>query len=519
MGTPGRIQIKDTNSRFRNLPIIRDRLVPRALEHWDRTIGLNRVEIAGLATGSRVLEAASKLSGTGLFHKTIGKIDSRINALQLEPINNALSSVRAENAVLRLELADERVKGFNLGSSVRESLNAYEEIRRQYEEYKIASDAVIGHLQKELQDASVSLGSLESDLNIVKDIADLIPDKIYLKDGKGRFVMANRALRQSLGVGHEKDIVGRTDFDYYDNEAASAFKKVEDRVIQYRSPIINIEQEGRDANGDPKWSLVTKVPYFNEVGDLKGVVGINRDITALKIKENELKERNKELLGFFTVISHDLRGPLGVMMGWIDLIIERWSVSNKPEMEHMLGTLRTSIYSAYALHEGLLDWAKMQLNGVTVNPVETSVTGLVGLEVDRQYSSAKNKEVSIFNMTQDGHKVFADADILSFVIRNLLSNALKFTPKGGKVFIYSMMNAGKVEIIVKDTGVGMSPEVLSGLFKDTGVTSNPGTDGEKGSGLALSQCGLLIEKNNGKITAESVPGKGSTFKIVLPSSK
>ena len=172
------------------------------------------------------------------------------------------------------------------------------------------------------------------------------------------------------------------------------------------------------------------------------------------------------------------------------------------------------------LLEDLLSWSRSQLDQIEFTPVDCNLRALIEENIALLQSRAKEKGVALSHETPPSLSATLDRSMMGTVLRNLLNNALKFTAPGGRVLVSASQKGESVEIIVRDTGTGMSQEQLENLFRiDAKPVSTQGTSGEKGSGLGLILCKEFVEKNGGMIRAESVAGEGSSFFISLPSAR
>jgi len=180
------------------------------------------------------------------------------------------------------------------------------------------------------------------------------------------------------------------------------------------------------------------------------------------------------------------------------------------------GQLRESAEKLYALLENLLTWSRVQRNVIEYTPYELDIYDLVTETFELFLTTAKHKQITLRNTIAHGTFVYADYAMIYTVLRNLLSNALKFTMTGGEIELSAQLKDTEVEMAISDTGVGIPEEDLTKLFRIDIRYSQAGTDGEEGTGLGLILCKELIEKNNGTIWAESVIGKGTTFRFQLP---
>ena len=234
--------------------------------------------------------------------------------------------------------------------------------------------------------------------------------------------------------------------------------------------------------------------------------------------EQRLKELNATKDRLFSIIGHDLRGPIGGFKSLIQLLISGYDLSNSKQLLEILKVIHKTAYSTYDLLENLLEWAKSQQNEIVFNPEKINLKDLVFNIMNLFSEVILNKEINIVNEIPDDQFLVADKNMLSTVLRNLISNAIKFTPNGKSIKI-SVANIGdNIKISVQDEGTGIQEEDLPKLFNSLSPLSTYGTQGEKGSGLGLLLCKDFIDRHNGIIEVNSIWGKGSTFSFTLPQA-
>ena len=237
------------------------------------------------------------------------------------------------------------------------------------------------------------------------------------------------------------------------------------------------------------------------------------------VKNEELQAINSEKDKFFSIISHDVRGPLSSFLGLTELMAEGLQSFTLNEIQQMAGAMKDSAANLFELLGNLLEWAQMQRGMVAFNPEKLVLNDILNETSEIFHQLARNKSIFIKVDIPDNLEVIADKNMLASIIRNLASNAIKFTQKGGKVSINAKTTENnEVEISVSDTGIGMKKSLLSNIFKIDTNTSRPGTEGEPSTGLGLLLCRDFVEKQGGQIWAESEVGKGSTFYFTLKSS-
>ncbi len=243
---------------------------------------------------------------------------------------------------------------------------------------------------------------------------------------------------------------------------------------------------------------------------------LNRKISSENVNLIEIdKERNK----FFSIIAHDLKGPLGTISNISELLISKKEQLLRSDYEMWIGHINQSLSRVLTLLNNLLYWARSQSGNLIANPEVINLKKLCNDVLELLGDKAKSKQISIINSCSDELTVYADVDMMNTTIRNIVSNAIKFTKINGEIVVGAKeIKKGYVEINIKDNGVGMSQKTLKSLFKLDVNLSTPGTEEEEGSGLGLKLVHEFVIKNNGEIHVESKEGVGSIFYITLPES-
>jgi len=278
-------------------------------------------------------------------------------------------------------------------------------------------------------------------------------------------------------------------------------------------------------DGTIRYIRALAVVQRDDSGKALRMIGTNWDITVQKLadeklraSEDNLQKINAEKDKFFSIISHDLRGPFNGFLGLTRLMAEELPGLTQEEIQKMAGSMRDSATNLFNLLENLLEWSRMQQGGLIFNPESILLMSIMNERMRPAIDLADKKGVEIRYEIQADLKVFADEYMLSSTIRNLVSNAVKFTVKGGKVTIAAKSVPGhSVEISVSDTGMGMSPEMVHDLFRLDVQTNRRGTENEPSSGLGLLLCKEFVEKHGGKLWVESEEGKGSAFYFTIPN--
>jgi signal transduction histidine kinase len=241
----------------------------------------------------------------------------------------------------------------------------------------------------------------------------------------------------------------------------------------------------------------------------------------LIITNNELKQLiqlNTDKNLFISILAHDLRSPFNALLGLSELLKENIQRYDIAEIENLVNLINKSAQNTYNLLEDLLKWTRAQSGNIPFKPQNQSFTDICKNILEILNPILESKNITVNYNPSDAINVFADVDMLKTVLRNLVSNAVKFTNKNGKIDITAVENSGYVTVTIADNGIGIMPDDLTKLFDITQIHTTKGTEEETGTGLGLLLCKEFIEKHGGKIWVESEAGKGSKFKFTLPIS-
>lgn len=236
----------------------------------------------------------------------------------------------------------------------------------------------------------------------------------------------------------------------------------------------------------------------------------------VQLQNIELQNLNATKDKFFSIISHDLKGPLNSLTSFSGLLINHTESLSKEEIQMLAKDLDKSIKNLFALLENLLEWSRSQTGNIEFKPEGFDMVSLLEENQELLNAQAGHKKIKIVSETADPVFVVAHRNSVNTVVRNLISNAIKFTPEGGTVTLRSHKSKKDLIVSIADTGVGMTKEIISKLFRIETKHSTKGTANEKGTGLGLILCKDFIEKNGGQILVESEAGKGSVFSFSLP---
>jgi len=326
-----------------------------------------------------------------------------------------------------------------------------------------------------------------------------------------------RSLEMELGNGWTAG-VHPNDIDRCIETYNTAFDKREHFEMEYRL---------RNAIGEYVWIMDKGTPNYNFKGEFIGYLGHCFDISEIKEAEERIHVKNQELINinaekdkFFSIIAHDLRSPFNSFLGLTQIMAEDLNSLEMTEIQSFAISLSKSATNLYGLLENLLEWSGLQRGITGFAPESFSLNPKVVEIMSSVLESANNKGIQVKIIVASDLKIFADEKMLGSIIRNLASNAIKFTHKGGEIILQAKsVSNDTVEISISDSGIGMKKDLLDKLFKLNPNSSRIGTDGEPSTGLGLIICKDFIEKHGGRIWAESEEGKGSTFFFTFPSNE
>jgi len=400
----------------------------------------------------------------------------------------------------------------------------YKELQVKVEKLKKEKD-VLFQKNKKLEEEQLS------EIHFLNILMDTIPYRIYFKDKKGKFIKINNRLAQKHNIKNTTDAIGKTDFNFFKKEHAQKAYNDEQNIIKTGKQIENLIEKETWNDGSITWASTTKMPLISIKNEIIGTFGITKDITdrikaekKIQKQYEQLKELNATKDKFFSIIAHDLIGPFNTMLGFSDLLVNKFEKFDVQKQKKFISFISENIQNTFKLLENLLLWSRSQRDIIKFNPKEINFYLLSNEVVDLLNQTAKNKSITIKNEIPKNIIVKADKNMLATIIRNLISNAIKFTPKGGIIEIgvetrrgVSLQHGVSLhEIYVKDTGIGINKENQAKLFKIEDNISTKGTNNEAGTGLGLILCKEFVGKHGGKIWVESKEGKGSKFIFTLP---
>ena len=395
--------------------------------------------------------------------------------------------------------------------------------------FRLPSGLVIsvGHDMTERKQAENAL--LESQ-QYTRNIINSSLDMIITVDRERRIVEFNQAAQRVFGYQPEEVVGQSVDLLY----AAPAESTTVHQLMVEQGQIVR-EVLNRRKNGAEFPCILSASTLRDVSGEPVGYMGISRDITATKQAQADLVAAHHELQQknlllhemnaskdkFFSIISHDLKNPLSILLGFAELLHLNIDRYEHDRIKTMIAKVLDAAERLRTLLENLLTWSRMQRGLLECAPENINVTELVDENIALLMLEAERKQITLHNTLPTYTPAYADQSMVTTILRNLMTNALKFTTTGGRVTItcHNHETMPYQEIAVIDTGIGIPAHVLPQLLRlDTQYTQT-GTAGEKGTGLGLILCKELVEKHGGQLWIESELGHGATFRFTLPKSR
>jgi len=354
-----------------------------------------------------------------------------------------------------------------------------------------------------------------------KAVFRTIPDAIILTQMDGMVVDVNFGFSKLSGFTKE-EAVGSTLLEL------ELYSVPEDRMrltktLQTNGMVENFETLIKCKIGSLGTVLISA--SIISINNRPHVLSLTKDITDRKMVELLLKKQAEELTElnatkdkFFSIIAHDLKNPFNTILGFTDVLLTNFKEFDTHETLKYLNIIDNSSKHAFLLLENLLLWARTQTGTIDFYPEVIELRDIIMDVIVLIANQANKKNISVSSSLQDHCTVIADKNMIESILRNLLTNAIKFTPNNGNIDVSTVKENNQVEISIKDTGVGINKEDLEYIFRIDRKSTTLGTEKEKGTGLGLILCKEFVEKHGGKIWAESEFGGGSTFKFTIPLS-
>lgn len=389
---------------------------------------------------------------------------------------------------------------------------------------KIRNTYFIYSIVHDITDRIVAETKMLKTSSLLNSIIESSPDIVIgALDTSYRYIAFNKKYKELIKQRWAVDIeLGMSARDFMGNNSHAQNAIAEfDRALAGESYSL-VEETGIGTNSPISW-LKYWSPIKSETGMVTGITCFVLNITeqkraeVLKVQNKELSTANADKDRFISILAHDLRTPFNSILGYLQLLSTNLRNYKFEEIEFQLNTITLSAKQAYTLLEDVLLWARTQAGKLSFDPAKCNLSYVVKEVIEEFRGNAEKKRISIeCGESISELLVLADVNMLKTILRNFISNAIKFTDTGGRIDINAKISVDQIVISVSDTGVGMSEVKVKGLFDFKQNHTTLGTENEKGSGLGLLLCKEFIEKHGGTLCVESVLGKGSSFYFTMP---
>lgn len=427
-----------------------------------------------------------------------------------------------ENMIVRLWI---RKNDITERKMVENELNKYREhLEDLVKERTINLEKANIELQGEITERRRMESELARERNLLRTLIDSVPDQIYAKDNKSRFILANSNVLKSFGMTEIQKVIGKTDFDFMPNENASKTYSEEKAVLESGQELINLIESARSPAGESRWYSINKVPLRDSKCKIIGLVGINRDITQIMLAEKNMQIAKEEAISanraksaFLSSMSHEIRTPLNAILGFSQLMLHDRSLSL--QQRDRLETINRSGEHLLALINDILEFSKIEAGHISFNSNAFDLRVMLK-EINSMFQmKASSKWLYLkMKLTKDLPRfIVADENKLRQILINLIGNAVKFTDMGGIELnvASSRMDNGKINLVFEiiDTGPGIDSKEMKNLFQVFGQSETGIKKGGTGLGLVISR--QYARLMGGDINVKSEPGKGSCFSISI----
>ncbi len=376
-------------------------------------------------------------------------------------------------------------------------------------------------LVKEIEERKKIEIALKESKQSFQDLVQLLPEPIYETDTEGVINYMNDKGANLFHYQLEEIISNLKIQELLSEENIDDFNKHCNELINSQNSI-KFEILGKTKDGNIFPISINTAPKFIE-NKFIGCRGIIIDLREQKKHEeklksyaNDLKILNANKDKFFSIIAHDLKSPFNAFLGLTEIMAEELQTMSLEEIQRIAISMQSSAKNLFSLLENLLQWSKIQQGKFEFKPINIGLNSLINFNIEIFLESSNIKGIEIINQISEDIEIEADVPMFNSITRNLISNAIKFTKKGGKIIIFSeKIDSQFIKISIKDNGIGMNEDILKKIFKIDEQSSRLGTEGESSTGLGLLLCKEFVEIHGGKIKVESVEGKGSIFSFTM----
>jgi PAS domain S-box-containing protein len=387
-------------------------------------------------------------------------------------------------------------------------------------------------LRREIENRQKIAEALRDSRALYHSLVEQLPVHVWRTDAHGAFVFVNAHLADSFGL-TEEEFSRRTAFDFYTQATAETFRADDQRVLRHGQPIETVLGY-ETLTGRQGYVQMVKTPLINGDGRIVGVQGLSWDVSERMRAEEEMRRiqsqlertnqdllcKNEEIQNFYHTLSHELKTPLTSAREFISIVMDGLAGPLTDTQHEYLGIARESCNQLRVCINDLLDATRLETGKLSLEQRPEALPAIVQRVVSTLQPAARGKNIELTLEAQsDLAPVLADASRLAQVVTNLLNNALKFTPEGGRISVQvgeSLDSTAYAEVTIKDTGCGIPHEQLDRIFDRLYQVKTGDSSTEQGVGLGLYICRELVRLHGGDIAVESNLGAGSTFSFTVP---
>lgn len=357
-----------------------------------------------------------------------------------------------------------------------------------------------------------------------RKIMEILPDVVSIINKKGTIIYSSTASERIHGYAKD-ELEGKNIHDLVHDDDLDKFKKNFNKLARSTGAVASEQYRCQNKDGSFTWVESVAANHLSDPA-FEGIVAVSRDISGRKKSEEQISRMVEQLSNanlmkdrLFSIIAHDLINPFNSLLG-LSLLLSKNAGKYEPEkIKHFANMIHESAKNGYKLLENLLDWSRTQTNRFEFDPDFYLVGELIDESIEITESQLISKEMQIIKNFEPFTSVYTDKNIINTILRNLISNAIKFSPIGSKIKINSYCDPLFCTISIQDFGTGIPENKIQKLFQLNSNYSTSGTLNEKGTGLGLILCKEFVEKQNGQIWVESKLNEGSTFCFSIPLTK
>ncbi len=383
---------------------------------------------------------------------------------------------------------------------------------------------------EELQAQAEIMNATNLELERVSHVARETDNVVLVLDADGKIEWANESFNKIYGLSIEK-YISKHGPSLLESSFNKNIKEIYNRCRE-TGESVQYETETTDKNGVARWVQTTLTPVLNDEREIVRFITIDSDITAMKnaqiminkqkeeieAQRDELQKLNNTKDKFLSIIAHDLKNPFHSILGFSELLAKNTGIEEEKKATY-IQLINESALFAHGLLENLLHWSKSQTDRIKYTPASFDIYDLLTEVQHITTASIEKKNLSYSSDVQKGTIVFSDRNMLNTIFRNLLTNAIKFTPEGGNISITLEDMGERYGISISDSGVGIKKEDIDRILSVEEYHTTTGTSGEAGTGLGLIIVSDFVKRHGGTLNIDSTPGKGSTFSFTLPKNK